>query len=319
MANVVKIPYLNPVKFYKTERVYPLGKNQYFLNEEWFKDQIPTWYERTRYYQKWQRTDIIYLQVQANFGPVDWQVIDCKGIVMLSGTFNAMLDVPPGQIYTYYDASIQMADSAFTNANGAMYIVLNFGRMGNTILAQWISEPFMVRDRWPETLAHTYTCPKGDYHEIWFNGNNSFTFRCESRLINFQPGSVSKVYTDQTANIVQLSRRPFRQWTLSVGHSYGVPNWVIEGLNNYMACDTYKVDGLAIVPTDGAGWEAKRVDKYPMSGWSIEVQEAVNRYYDYSDSTADELVSIAYNIDGKVTGSFYRQPTGSPVQIISAE
>lgn len=318
MANVLKVPTINPVQFYWVQRPVPAGKNQYFMWEDWFKNQVPAWYAPASYKAKWQRTDNIYLQVSANFGPITWQVLDCSRRILMEGDFVKIEGTPSGKLYDFYDATIQMAAPEMSSVS-EFYIVINGADDGETVLAQWLSEPLLLADSITETLAFKYKFDKGYYHEVWFTGNNEFTFRIESRIKDYQPGAVMKTYVDQQVNTTQLSRYASDQYTLSVGHSYGVPDYMIKKLNNIFDCPYVYIEGVQFTLADGAAWEPIRVDYYALYGWATSIVPSRNLYYEYSDSSLDDQVAIAYNIDGKVIGIFNGQAATTDTLIIDSE
>jgi hypothetical protein len=313
MSNVVYIPSLNPVQFYWTEKPFPVGKNQYMLGEDWFSRQIPNWYQKIDYPQKWQTSDNIYLQYQSNFGPGAWQIINCSGVVISSGDFAEMLTVPSGQLYKYYEATIPMAGID----EGTKYIVLNIG-FGETIM-QWISEPLSIAASHPGTLLFTYGA-NGDYMDVWFYGGQTFAFRCEAILNQYLPGSKTKLYEDQIMNTVQLSSVPFDEYTLQLGGSYGLPDWAARKMNMNLCCPTVFAEQLQIVKAAEDGkLTPNRIELYPMAGWSMQVRPAKNSYGDLADTDFNLKRRIAYNIDANVFGTMNNIPTNNTIQIIESK
>lgn len=317
MGNIIKIPTINPVQFYWVERPIILGKNQLFMWDDWLKNQIPEWYARTNYSAKWQRSDNIYLQISSNFSPITYKVITCKQEVLMEGSFNYVNGTPSGKIYEFYDATIQLADPVF-NGVSQVYIIIS-GMDGETPITNFISEPLTIGDSFPETILFKYKFDKGHYHEVWFTGSNIFSFRIEGRIKNYQPGSIAKTYIDQQVNTVQLSRYASDQYTLSIGHSYGVPDYMIKKVNNIFDCSYVEIEATQFTLADDATWEATRIDYYSLAGWTTTIVPTRNLYYDYSDTSLDDQISIAYNIDGKVMGIFNGQAATTDTLIIDSE
>src|SRR5690348_1047596 len=143
MANELYISRLNPVQMYWNERPFPLEKNRYFLNEVQFANQIPRFYQKINYIQKWQTTDTIKMQLKANFDPVAWQVVDCTGKVLKSGNFTIATTNVVAQPYIYYEMSLQLADPDLIL--GQFYLIINAG-FGENVM-QWISEPQLLLNR----------------------------------------------------------------------------------------------------------------------------------------------------------------------------
>lgn len=313
MANIVYIPILNPVQFYWTDKPVPFGKTQIMLGEDWFSRQIPNWYQKIDYLQKWQTSDGIYIQLQSNFGPVSWQLIDCSGAVLDEGDFSQILTVPNGQLYRYYDATIELA----AIPEGEAYIVLNIG-FGETIM-QWISEPLDISVSHPETLLFTYGS-EGDFMDVWFYGGQKFTFRCEGIVNQYAPGTKTKIYEDQILNIVQLSSVPYDEFTLQLGGTYGLPDWTAKKVNTLACCSYTSVEQLVFVKASEDGkMTANRAERYPMAGWSMQIRPAKNSFGDLADTDFNLQRRIAYNIDAALFGTMNDQPENNNIQIIELE
>lgn len=315
MGNILKIPTANPIQFYQSGKTFFAGKNQYFMGEDWFSNQSPDFYERINYLQKWQMTDSIYLQVQANFGPVSWRIINCSGTMIKEGSFLVIGEVPPGQIYTYYGANITLDDMP----EGQFYVLILGGDPSDPIVT-WISEPQQLAVSWPYTVRVDYWA-LNDFADVWFNVDTVFTIRVEARINQYQPSAVSSVFTDQTQDYVQLSGTAFDAFKFHVGGSYGVPDWMIKKLNQIVCFPHWQVEKVEYVRlNDGAKFEPNRVERYPMAGWQLDVVLADNTLYDFSDSDSNEQIAVVYNIDGLVFGTINNTPpSGATIIIIDNE
>jgi len=313
MANQLYIPKLNPVQFYWVSRPFPFGKNRYFIDEDWFSAQIPEYYQKIQYLQKWQTSDTIRLQIKANFGPISWQVIDCTGQLLKSGDFSIVTTNVVGQPYIYYQMELQCADPDLKK--GQIYLIINAG-FGETVM-QWISEPMELGTRFPNTMLYTYK-HSHNVLDVVFDTGIEFQFRCESNLPPnlYTPGVTAKSYNDQNMNSVLISATPFDQFTLSIGGSYGVPGWVIKKINFIFCCDYTDVEGLKLTKPEDSSWEVNKIDLYAMCGWKTEVRPAINKFSDSADETFNQQVTVVFNIDANVFGTFNDLPENNNIQII---
>jgi hypothetical protein len=74
------IPHSCPVKFVPLNLAYPAQYNSRSMDNDWFIEQIKFWAHRKNYFQKWQSTDLIKIQVQTNgLGPVQVEILNSTG------------------------------------------------------------------------------------------------------------------------------------------------------------------------------------------------------------------------------------------------
>jgi len=308
MANQLFIAEANPVKFYWTDRPVDPAKNYFLLGEDWFSKQVPFWYQKMPYFQKWQKTDTINLQVKANFDPIIWYIIDCKGSTVKGGDFDLKYTAIIGQPYKFYEAAIQLADVPA----GSYYIVISAGIDGARM--DWISEPISVKLQHPETFITEYK-HSFNHLDVIYGTGISFYFRCEGNLIQYDPQNNGVVYIDQYLDAVQLSAYPFEGWKLSIGHSYGVPDWVIKKINTIFCFNYVTIEGKQFIRPAGTKMEANRLDEYPMAGWMMDVRPAQNLNSDFADSAFNNKIAITYNIDANLFGTLNNIPENNTIQI----
>lgn len=70
---------------------------------------------------------------------------------------------------------------------------------------------------------------------------------------------------------------PFDVFKFILGGWKGVPPWLIKKVNRIFGCSTLSLDGRLYTKEDGAAFEPNSLDGYPMSGWSINLREKLNR------------------------------------------
>lgn len=309
MANILKISTGNPVQFYQANKTFFAGKNQYLLSEDWFSRQYPKGFF-VNYTQKWQKTDEIYLQVQANFDPITWTIINCRGAVLLEGDFSIINTVPSGQIYTYFEATIQLADPAISE--GQFYIIIN---AGSGPLVQWISEPQFVATSISNTLELQYTAT-GDYQDMWFDDDTIITFRAEARIIDYQPSMVSTVFIDQDQDAVQLSGTPFDAWKLNL---LWCPNWVAKKVNQITSFPQWYAERVQFVRLEASSkFDPNRPDRSAFASWSLDIRPANNELYDFSDSDSNRRIATVFNVNAKVFGTINNVlPSDATITIIN--
>jgi hypothetical protein len=311
MANQVLFSILNSVPFYWVERPVPSGKNQFFMGEDWYVNQIPSWYSKSKYSQPYQKSDNVYIQLQSNMGVHNISLVSCSTkLAQKAATFTQITTIPtPAPMpRNYFEVLIQLADVP----EGEYYFLIKSGT-GNTIITH-VSEPISIKLQHIETVQVQYK-GAGDDLDVWFDGSQIFTLRVEGRLNTYAPGAVFKTYQDQILNTVQLSSVPYDQYKFTVGGSFGIPNWMLKKLNALLSYDTVIVEGLQIVKADGSKFDVTRVDRYGLIGASIDVQPALNKTYDLADSSYNNRVNVVYNLDATMFGTFNDLPGNNIIQI----
>jgi len=284
----------NPVTFYQVGVPAVAGKNFIHLDEDWFSKQILSWEQEISYYQKWQKTDSITLQVRSEFSTIKLDLIDCSGAVVKTGNFVLKPTSIVGQLWSTYEVTMQLADVD----DGLYYLLIT---VGNNIL-QFLSEPQDIVLLQEDTLLHTYRHSMNNM-DIIYATEVVFGFRAEAIITDYAPGNVQEVYEDQTLNLVELSATPFDSFKYKLGGAYGVPPWVAKKVNMIFCNDTVLLDGMQYVRADGAKLEPNRADRYPMAGWSMDIRPAVNSFSGIYDPTFDDVVAVAYNIEGNTFGT----------------
>jgi hypothetical protein len=160
------------------------------------------------------------------------------------------------------------------------------------------------------------THDENDFDYIFETGINA-KLRIHGKVQDFQPGSERVVFIDQPNNISQLSAKVFATGIFIIGDQWGVPDIFIEKINLHFSCVKVLIDGKQFVGNQGARFEAKRQDDYPMTGWAFELREAEARTKDRSIS--DELQGspfmIVYNIQNKGFGAITNPASTNTIQI----
>lgn len=299
MPQYLYISKANPVTFYQVGVPPVAGKNLIHLDEDWFSAQIHSWEQEIKYFQKWQKTDTITLQVRSEYSSIRLDLIDCQGAVVKTENFVLKPTSIVGQLWSTYEVNMQLADVD----EGLYYLLLTV--VGTTL--QFLSEPQDIALLHEETLLYSYKHSTNNLDVIFATGVQ-MGFRAETIIADYAPGNVQTVYEDQTLNLVELSATPFDTFKLKLGGSYGVPPWVAKKVNIIFCNDSVLLDGMQYVRADGAKLEPNRAEFYPMAGWSMDIRPASNAFSGIYDNTFDDVVAVAYNIEGNTFGTLNGLP-----------
>jgi hypothetical protein len=312
MANYCNIPYLNPVRFYEAQpEVFAQYLTKHFTDYP-YADQILPWQEPMRYSQKWQTSDTIYLQIQSNFEPLQLDVISrVTGQTLL--TLNANSQIPniynPG--FYAYQFTISLASIP---PNQCYHLQLT---NGPDLDLYMISEPFYVATKHPNTVLLEYRNSRfaGD---VVFETGITFGFRVEGSFGFLDPGANITAYENQKADPQILSARPFRIWPLTIGGSFGVPDWVVDLYNLIWCCNDVKVDGKSFARSGDAKLTFKTEDNYPMRGVTLELREGINRGSKIVSPTinTDIKLAVAFNLNTRLFGDLSSNSSSNLIPII---
>jgi hypothetical protein len=297
MANRIYLPYLNSIKLVVENLAY--NYNLKHLDDALLTNQIYDYQTSKKYFQKFQNDDLIYFQIVSNFGSFSYDVVDCNNNIKLSGGSSIVNNTFYSLPFSCYEASINIS----TLDEGEYYIRVKVG-FGSSITTL-ISEPISVSSNHINTALFSYRNSINTGGAI-FQNNETFHFRCEAVLQDFQPQSIDTVFEDQNADLITLSSFQFRTWKLLIGAAQGVPDWVIDKLSKIFGVDTVLIDGKQYVKQQGSKFEVVGSDRLvPLRGWSVEVRESKARsgVIIDNDMPLDGNVIVEYIIDPLVFGN----------------
>lgn len=312
MANQIIIPDLNPIEWYE---MTPAEVPQYIsrpYGKYPFRTQNASrpWLNQVVYKQKWQTSDVTYLQFQSNFEPIRLDVIDCYDIARITQNslqkrINKFL---PG--FYVYENTVSWA----TIIPGTYWMKLV---LPDRVM---ISEPIEVKVTHPGTVLIEYRHSR--YHEnVIFETGIKFGFRVEGTIGFLKPGTVSTFYKDQKYNPYLLSSKKFRGWPFNIGGTRGNPDWVFDKITGIWTCNDVTIDGISYARTTDDDLEFKTEDRYLLRGAVMNIEEGINRGSKIVGVNVDptKKLLVVYQIDGTVWGDTSSQAGSNLVPIISSE
>lgn len=279
------IAILNPLRFIDTSDINNSFDGNFAI------DQVLSYQNPKCYFQKWQTSDVLRLQVISDFVPTDllFKNIETDGIdgtgvwvetptVIVGQTFKVyelefeFLSLPAGKYYTEF---------SYTDENSVEHIL--------------VSEPICVAQKQENTLLLQYKNSINDLDTI-FDTGIVFNFRVESAIKDFTPGNNRAVYVDQNVNATLLSAVPFRKFNFYLGFQYGLPEWVVDKVNFIQSVDQVKYNNVYYQIVDGAEYDISRNDDNSFAGGFIEVQPTNNNFNRYTTIPSEDGDNIIYNM-----------------------
>ncbi len=290
-SNINDRSLLNPLKFRKKGYVNPLPYNFKYLDEWNFYETIPDFFDKKRYFQPWQKNDIIYLQHLANYSPHNIRMIDCKGTRIDSFSMAYV----PTSIEGIGEKAYQVAIAMNGYPEGAYKFELD---SGNPIIETLETEWIYLKTKWNNTIKFLYYNDENDF-DVAFETGIQFGFRIHGGMTEFQPGSDKVIFIDQIRNAKQLLSRSFYSYKLLLGDAGGIPDYMAQIVNEIFNCSHVEIDGHQFTATDG---KMTRTGDFtnPLAGWSMEIREADKRSSrrTVTDGNGNVSSSVVYQIEG---------------------
>lgn len=253
---MIQISLLNPIRFIDTTNINAGFDGNFSI----FQNNYDT--QSKCYFQKWQSSDTLKLQVVADEVPSSiefWNGID-KVVDTVAWVLN------PYVIVAFPDLSVYEIEYSFSTLPTGFYQI-HFG--------DFISEPINVQTEHPKTLLISYSNSENNYSCIFETGI-IFNFRVEGQIQNFKPKNDLVVYNDQMRSLKQLFSQAYRSFTLMIGYGRGVAEWVVDKFNYISQCDSITYDNIPYQIVNGGEFEVIRVDFYDWIGISVEIQQSEN-------------------------------------------
>ncbi len=318
MPNLLIISPLNPIWFIpQTPVVYPQ-----YNTKQWddynLDDRLYQWQEKIGYSQKWQTSDVIKLQFQSNFDPIQIDLKNDYGYTPLTVSANQVRanKYMPG--WYVYEATLSL-----TSVPVGCY-TLYCTPAGSTTQIQ-MSCNLDIQVNHPGTVLFEYKHSKFKA-DVVFETGIEFMIRVEGARGKLNPVSEDYMYRNQKLSPSLLSSKPYRIWDLSLGGSYGFPDWMVDKINWMWSCDSVRMDGRSYTKNadssgSGSAITLKEEDNYPMYAMDMQIQEGNNRGSKLVSPEVDPSMQllVAYQIDSNLFGDEGTQASSNLVPILSVE
>lgn len=269
MADIIKIPYLNPLQF----RPYPSGKFACNL--------IPEHEEKRAYYQKFQDGDTLKIQVlflHDGYGWATYRVVDYDG----NTAYQSYGIDDFGLLNGYVVWGNDPKDPILDQIDYGIYCIEISVEITSELTAKYRSEYFDYQAVHDNTVMIEYSHNGNETDLVCIYGEfldrqRYFQLRVEGGVPSdgFSPASKDTYYIDQPRNVVLLNSIPFNVFKFTFGDAAGMPNWVADKLNRIFGLSFIEIGGKQYVKNDGAKLEATREKGYPFAAWQIEMVEII--------------------------------------------
>jgi hypothetical protein len=307
--NLADISILSPFQWTKEGYANPLPYNTRYRDDWQYPDTIGDWYEKKSYLQPWQKNDIIPFQILSNYAPHQLELYDCEGNQVASFVLAYVASSIEGTGQKVYEALVAL--------NGYDEGVYQFKiKSGNPVIETDIGNFFELKAKHENTLLFEVTHDEND-HDVVFETGIVMKLRVYGEIGEFQPGSDRTIFINQRRSAVQLAGSSFSTEKLIIGDSWGVPDFMIEKINNLFLCSNVLIDGKQWVGNEGARFEASREKLYPMTGWAFELYPAIvsTKKRFVASGSQGSPTTVTYNIEQKGFGPMSNPASSNIIQI----
>jgi hypothetical protein len=306
MSTRITRPFINTLQFYvkglaTSDRLQTKDFEDYH-----FSDTILPWQHLTDYRQLVQLTDTLHDQLQANAGPINLKLYTCEGLLVDTIPYSQV-----SQNYNDPDLYIYEVDVDMSGyPEGIYYMEIEFG---NPVTVTLQSEYIDLKAVHENSVLL-------EYKHSSFREDMIFETGIQPGIRVFAtkkfkgPASKNTLYEDQVLNETLIRSVNYRVWTLNIGGTYGIPDYLADKIDRALGCNTVLIDGKYYSKVEGS-LDANEVDDYPMRGWKIDLREKLNRASRIIEDSTPQNVSVAaiINVDSKGFGT----DTGGSETVIS--
>jgi hypothetical protein len=313
----ITIPYLNPVKFHK---LTPDETAKYLTRhmDDWnFSNTVPAYQIKQHYYQPFQTSDSLELQLESSFTAHTAKIVDGCGVTVQTLTMvqGAESASEPG-LFIY-----EISQSLAAIEPGKYYITINCN--DELVL---VSEPLEIK------VVHEYSiCIEYSHSQnkdgLIFETGKKLELRVGGHIFFKEPASKDTSYEDQSYDTTNLDSVPYRIYELYVGGSTGIPPYLIDKINRILGCNSVKIEGIYFAKPEGAKLEAIVADDYTLKGWTVDLQESENQYsFEFSNDTtptptpptvlATPVISFSYVSDTQINVTWGSDPNADSYTLL---
>lgn len=312
MNSELYIPILNGLQFVDVDPPdSPLYATKHIDN--WlFADQLYKFQGQIPFLQPWLSQDIVRLQFESNFTPLQLDLYDQYGRrqtgYSASATQVRANRYMPG--FFVYEATLTLAG---LGRGPYRYIITP----GNDTTKRQKSEWFIIAPNYERTILLKYW--NSYFHgDVVFETGIQFTLRIPGYIEYDAPGNKVVTFENQPLNQTVVSAKRFRQIILHVGDGSGVPPWMIDKINAAWCCNNVELDNKPFALTDGK-WNVLSEDDNALKGYSMNIREGINRSSKIITGTGDPLkkITIISNIDGRLYSDVSANAGETVIQILN--
>lgn len=270
--NFLYIPELNPLIFWeKNKTKLPKYFTKHFEDYP-FSERGYYWQDKETFCQPWQTTDIIFLQLESSFSPLVLQLKNKYGDVVSQLSASSIL--PHKYLTNVYSYEFAMSLANNVTDCYTVDLVAGFGAY-QKVYATW--NLFISSEILENTILLEYFDSKKVYKDVMFITGIKFQLRLPGSFGFLDKPRKDEIYKDQKYNSTLLTSKSSKQWPLSFGDQFGLPDDMINLIDEIFSCDNVSADNKLICFADGGKLEYVTMPRSRKRGVKLIVEDGLNR------------------------------------------
>lgn len=304
------IPYLNPLNLVE---VAPVEIPQYvtkFIDDYLWSERLqPQQMGVKPFYQLWQNSDVIPIQLQSDMGQITVYVINCK-----RKQIDSFIMTPKQQNKYEPGMYIYEAFISLTPYPPGKYMLVF--KVGDSAL---VSEPIHIKARHENTFLFQYK-HRNYRGNVIFETGIEMNVRAVCNIKLQAPQSKDTLYEDQVLDMTLIKSVPFTVYDLTIEQ---IPDWYSKIFGWVMGCSSVRINGHYFTKNgEGAKFE-KEVKAYydALANYKLELRDSTNRnskVFSATENTNEEL-TITLNVDSKGFADTSVEASSSVVTFLNVE
>lgn len=315
MSSELYIPILNGLQFVDE---FPTQDTDIYatrhIDDFYYSDQIYQHQDKIPYLQVWVADDIIPLQFESSFNPINLDLYDQYGRIITGKSVVATLirsnKYIPGT--AIYEARLSLSG---LGRGPYRYKATPGGNIAKRQKSEW----FTILPNPLGTIRLDYF--NDTYHEdVVFETGIKFSIRFKGYIEYMAPGNKIVTFEDQRLNQTIKSGKRFRNLTLYVGDGGGVPPWQIDKINSAFTCNNVSTDGKLLAFNDGK-WNEEGDKGSPLKEYNTGLREVLTRPSKVVVGTGDpnKRIVLLNVVGGRLFGDIGQNTGENVIKILSQE
>lgn len=266
-TTMIFISKICPVHFVKYNYTNPPKYNHVEYMNDWAHNRNGRFAVQPYYFQKWQTSDSINLQViTSGLGQLTVVIYNEQGYEYSTTLMIIVANTAVQAPYSLQQLNIPLN----TFPEGKYQIVIKANGIP-VVISEWQD----VRVSHPETYLYEYT---NSFNKLYayFNTWGTSAIRCESLFLPIDPESDYESYEDEPGNIEALSGTGTLKRRLLLGGPQGFPEFMAFKMNEILMLDGLMIEGVKYTRPQDAKMESNFRQGVPFNFYSTEMKFAKN-------------------------------------------
>lgn len=259
-------PY-NPVQWVKYDYSLPAKYQYKDLYDDWSFERFQNFYKKPVYFQKWQTTDPIKLQIlTSGEGQLELFIYDERGMQVSNTPLSIIVNTAVPDPFILQQLSVTIA------TEGIYLFVLKNGIGENIAISEWQH----IKVKWPKTNLFEYSSSY-NLRNTYFNSWGAVSIRVEGQLMPADPDSDFTEFEDEEGDMTIVHDHPWQKQKLFVGDNLGIPDFMAMKMNLVTLLNACLCEGIHIARDKDSKLENVGFRPgYPFSQYSLIVRKAIN-------------------------------------------